>query len=167
MPTASSAQRSQPKVVPASTARVGHLRGEHQLLVLLGLLGEEVPATGSELDLHAEALGGEELGGGQAELHLAAGADQHDVGVVHRHERVAAAVQRVPRSVPSRTGRSWRERISAVGPSWATATAQAAAVSLASAGRITRRPGDGPERGDVLDRLVGGPVLADARRSRG
>ena len=44
-------------------------------------------------------------------------------------------------AVPSRTGTSWRVRISAVGPSASTAIRQAWAVSLASAGRITRRPG--------------------------
>ena len=41
---------------------------------------------------------------------------------------------------------------------------QAAAVSLASAGRTTSRPRDVPQRPQVLDRLVGRAVLAEADR---
>ena len=51
-----------------------------------------------------------------------------------------------------------------MGPSCSTARRQASAVSLASAGRMHAEPGDGAQRGDVLDRLVGGTVLADAHR---
>ena len=51
-----------------------------------------------------------------------------------------------------------------MGPSCSTARRQASAVSLASAGRITRSPGMARSDGDVLDRLVGGAVLADADR---
>ena len=39
------------------------------------------------------------------------------------------------------TGTPWRVSTSTVGPSWSTAARHAAAVSLASAGRITCRPG--------------------------
>ena len=44
-------------------------------------------------------------------------------------------------AVSARTGSSWRERMRAVGPSLLTAMRQAWAVSLASAGRITRSSG--------------------------
>ena len=58
----------------------------------------------------------------------------------------------------------WRDSTRAVGPSESTAMRQAWAVSLASAGRITRRPGTARSGGQLLDRLVGGAVLAEAHR---
>ena len=67
-------------------------------------------------------------------------------------------------TVSASTGRSWRLSTSAVGPLESTAICHAAAVSLASAGRITRRPGHGPQRCELLDGLVGRAVLAEADR---
>ena len=43
-------------------------------------------------------------------------------------------------------------------------TRQASATSFASPGRITIRSRHRPQRGELLDRLVRGPVLADADR---
>ena len=69
--------------------------------------------------------------------------------------------------VPSSTGRSWRVRISATGPSRSTATRHACG-GLVGVGRADHaQAGDGPQRGEVLDRLVGRAVLAERRRSRG
>ena len=51
-----------------------------------------------------------------------------------------------------------------MGPSASTAIRHAWAVSLASAGRITRRFGHGPHGGQLLDGLVGGTVLAQPDR---
>jgi hypothetical protein len=62
------------------------------------------------------------------------------------------------------TSTFWRVSTSAVGPSWSTTARHAVTVSLASAGRITCSPGIARKRGEVLDRLVGGAVLADADR---
>ena len=43
-------------------------------------------------------------------------------------------------------------------------TRQASATSFASQGRITFSPGIGPQRGELLDRLMGGAVLAEPDR---
>ena len=62
-------------------------------------------------------------------------------------------------------GTVWRVSTSTVGPSvFARAVRQAATVSTSSAGRSTVTPGISRKRLDVLDGLVGRPVLADRDR---
>ena len=65
----------------------------------------------------------------------------------------------------SNTGRFCRDSARPAGRSLCSRIVrQATAVSLASAGRTKSRPGDGPQRGEVLDRLVGRAVLAQPDR---
>ena len=85
--------------------------------------------------------------------------------LVDEHVRAARHARRRRSAVPSSTGSFWRVRISAVGPVAVEVDApRLAAISLASAGRITRRPGIARSDGELLDRLVGRAVLADADR---
>ena len=59
---------------------------------------------------------------------------------------------------------SWRVRIRAVGPSASTAMRQACR-GLVGVGRTDHpQSGHGPHRGQLLDGLVGGPVLAEPDR---
>ena len=58
-------------------------------------------------------------------------------------------------------GSPWRDSTMIVGPALAMASAQACALSLASAGRITRMPGMA-QACQVLDRLMRRAVLAKA-----
>ena len=101
---------------------------------------------------------------------LGAGGDQDDLRRSLLGDRGGrrrrAAPPRGP-SPPSRpgSGRFCRVRARATGPCRCSiATRQASAVSLASAGRITRQAGDGAQRGELLDRLVGRAVLAQEDR---
>ena len=65
----------------------------------------------------------------------------------------------------SRVGSAWRDSISATGSCRiGMSTRQASTTSFASRGPHVDHAGHGPDRGQVLDRLVGRPVLADADR---
>ena len=99
--------------------------------------------------------------------HLAAGADQDDVGVLAAvDEDVGPPVRhRSARSaVPSSTGRSWRVRISAVGPSPVDGDPQGLRRLVGVGRPDDPQPGHGPQGGQLLDRLVGRAVLAEADR---
>ena len=84
---------------------------------------------------------------------------EQDVGAPRARPRPRPAAAR------SSTGSFWRVSTSTVGPSRrAIATRHASTVSAASAGRRTTRFGNGAQHREVLDRLVGRPVLAHADR---
>ena len=102
---------------------------------------------------------------GHREVHLGAGGDQRRL-----------ARRRPPRPARSRRGRSGSRRYrcaASAGPAASaparrarrrgcTASSQHSAVSTASAGRKTSRLRHGAQAGQVLDRLVRRPVLAEA-----
>ena len=95
--------------------------------------------------------------------------DDDDVGVVGgvaAAEHVTA-LQTPSASVPSRTGMPCRVRMKPTGPlplPRARMLRHAYAVSFGSPGRTTDEIRDRPQRREVLDRLVGGAVLAEADR---
>ena len=171
--TESSAQRSQPNDAAASTASVGDVGGQH--LVLGVVVDGSRTASQHGIDTTRTRMPSASSSGFGVEAHrdLAAGADEHDVEIVVGVLDAVAVAQDV-RAIAQAArllggavehGRSWRVRISAGrARRCSTATCQATAVSLASAGRMTRRPGMARSGGEVLDRLVGGAVLAEADR---
>ncbi len=80
MATVSSAYRSQPNGLAASTARRGTPLGSTPWPVAVGLGGEEIPGReGDHPGGHPS--GRQQLGGGHAQLDLAAGADEHHLGL--------------------------------------------------------------------------------------
>jgi hypothetical protein len=109
----------------------------------------------------------QKLGRGHAHRYLGAGADQHHVGLVtavDQHVGAPLEIGGPDPSVPSSTGRFCRLRIRAVGPSRSIATRRACA-DLVGVGRPDDpQPGHGPDGSQLLDRLVGGAVLAQADR---
>ncbi len=107
------------------------------------------------------------------ELDLGAGGDQDHVGraALGVEQDVAAAVRRrrwsaKPVASPrGKTGTFCRVSARPAGRSVCSRmVCQAATVSLASAGPDDVEAGDGAQRGEVLDRLVGRAVLAEADR---
>ena len=81
MPTVSSAQRSQPKVAPASTESVGTLGRQHVVLVRRRSARRRAPSTASTRPGRAMPSAASSVGGVDAERDLGAGADEDDVGV--------------------------------------------------------------------------------------
>ena len=143
-------------------------RRQHAVAVVVVLLGEAVQA-GHGHHARGDAVRLEQLGGVGADVHLGAGADQDQVG--RRPSTTRAARRRRGRSrrpgISSgfQIGRPWRLSTSAVGVSLcSSAKRQASAVSFASAGRTHVDVRRGAQVGQLLHRLVGRPVLAEADR---
>ena len=122
---------------------------------------------GSDVDLGVDALGGEQLGGRDATCTSLPVADEHDVGIVGR----AAARRRPCARLAAGGALEHREVLAGEDQRGGAVVLDGEPPRL---GRLVgvggpdhAEAGDGPQRGEVLDRLVGGAVLADARRSRG
>ena len=143
----------------------GHLGREDLVLHVVGLLLEQLPA-GERRHLGVDALGREQLGGGDRDVHLAAGGHQHEVGVFGGAQHVRAAGQAHPRGALEHRQVLPREDERG-GPVVLDGEAPRLGRLVGVGGPDHPEPGDGAQRGDVLDRLVGGAVLADARPSRG
>ena len=105
--------------------------------------------------------------GADAHPHLGAGADQHDVEVAVRRSSTSTYAPRGTPSaarsaVPSSTGTFWRVRMSAVGPV-AVDVDPPRLRGLVRVGRADQpEAGHRPHRRELLDRLVGRAVLAEA-----
>ena len=169
MVTPSSAQRSQPKRDAGLDRERGHLGREHARPGTRRPASSNSSQHGMDTTRTAMPSSASRLGGLDADAHLAAGADQHEVGssppASTQHVRAPGdAVGAACPRAPAGPGGSARARS---GRRASTATRQAAAVSLASAGRITRRPGMARSAGEVLDRLVGRARPRRGRPSRG
>ena len=156
--------------MPASTlTRALTPRGQHRLPVRLVLLVEPLLA-GHRDDPGRGAVGLQPLPGGQAELHLGAGADEDHlrlaVGRLGQH--VAAlghALGAAAATSRSRVGSVCRLSASAVGPVGVLQRLPPGPGGLVGVGRADHvQARDGAQRGQVLDRLVGRAVLAEADR---
>ena len=156
--------------MPASTeTRAFTVGGMHGLAV--GRLLRVEPLAARHRDHPGlDALLGEDLAGLDGELDLGAGADEHHVGRCRPRRRAArsrrvatSAVSAKPSSPRGKVGTFCRVRIDArpAGRCCSRIAFQQAAVSLASRGADDVEAGDRPQRGEVLDRLVGRAVLAE------
>ena len=116
-----------------------HARRQHRLAVLAVLGGEAVPARQAD-----DAHGGRRPSASCSAASMATATSLPVATMTSAGSPSASRTTPAPRSTaePSvHTGTPWRVSTSTVGPSWSTAARHAAAVSLASAGRITCRPG--------------------------
>ena len=157
--TCSSAQRSQPIEMAASTDTVGTSSAEHVVLVVLVLLLEELPARHRD-DAHGEV---EQVGGLQCDPDLGARGDDDRLGIVLVAQHVG----------PLRDARGLAELVAVehrqVLPrqderGGALEVLDDEAPGLGRLRRVRRaqhdEARDRPERREVLDRLVGRAVLA-------
>ena len=144
MATESSAQRLQPKDAAASTDSTGASVARAPRPGNRRPAPRTAPSSACDTTRADDAVAGEQLGRLDADRHLAARADQDHVGVLAARDEHVGALGHVGGPL----GRARRGRAcsggtgsSAVGPSLSTAMRKAWAVSLASAGRMTRSSG--------------------------
>ena len=165
MHTVASAYRSHPNEEAASTASRGTPVGEHLAPVVVGLVGEQLPRR----ERHhpgGDAVRGQLVGGGQAELDLAAGADEDDPGraAVRVAQHVGAAGHALG-GQPGRVGQDG-ERLAGQDEGGGTVAVDGDAPGLGRLVGVGRpdhpQAGHGPHGGQLLDGLVGGAVLAQA-----
>ena len=144
------------------------LRRQHAVAILLRLIVEQFPRRHAH---HArlDALRLELFVRFDAQRHFAAGRQQEHVRLAVRRVGQDIGALATPAAgaylVRSSVGSACRVRMSAAG-SWCSfmMTFQASATSLASRGPQHDQARDGPQRRQLLDRLVRRPVLADADR---
>ncbi len=146
--------------------------GGGQHLVAVGLVWRSKSSQrGHADDAGLDAFRVELLVGVSAEGDLAAGADEDHVrlavgGVGEDVGALGQAGGRARTCVRSRVGIAWRVRTRAIGGDGSWTLFQASMTSLASPGRTTIMPGIARRRDELLDRLVGRAVLADADANR-
>ena len=157
--------------VPAEGAgrldgQAGHPGGQHLVPVVVGLARRTGPRTGSDTTRAAMPVGGQQVGGGQAQLDLAAGADQDHLGRPVRG--LAQDVAAPGHAVGGPLGRLGQDRELLSGQDQGGGPV-AVDGDPPGLGRLVGvgRPdhpqvGHGPHRGQLLDGLVGGTVLAQA-----
>ena len=138
MPIESSAHRVQPKVVAASTESTGTPGGSTRPRYASGWASNR-SQDGRETTLAGDAVIGEPLGRLDAHGDLAAGADEHDPRVGDRTDGGPAALdgRAVRHHGDALAAEDQRRRARRAPPP----PARPAAVSLASAGRMSWRPG--------------------------
>ena len=105
---------------PRPRPRAGHAGRQHSSRYAVGLGGEAVPRRHGH-DAGGDALLGEGRPPRDAHRDLAAGADEHESGLVGVARRTRGAHRSHGRAVGARPGRPGGDRTSAVGPSWSTA----------------------------------------------
>ena len=165
MATESSAQRSQPERHAGLDGQGGHLRREHLVLYVVGLLLEQVPAR-QRHHLGVDALGGEQLGGGDATCTSLPVPTSTTSGSSAARSTYAPRARLTPGGAVEHRQVLPREDERG-GPVVLDGEAPRLGRLVGVGGPDHAQAGDGPQRGEVLDRLVGGAVLADARPSRG
>ena len=160
MPTDASAHRAQPKVVAASTESAGDAGRQHVALVVLGLALEPVPRRHRDHP-GGDAVGLEAGGGVEAHRHLAAGADEHDLRAVDVVDDGGADLDGEPVGHDRHGLAGEDEGGRAVGLD-GHAPRLGRLVGVGRADQL--QLGHGPQGGELLDRLVGGAVLAETDR---
>ena len=160
MPTDASAHVAQPKVAAASTDSAGNARRQHVAPVVVGLALEPVPRRHGHHP-GGDAVGLEPGGGVEAHRHLAAGADEHDLRAVDVVDDGGAHLDGEPVGHDGHALAGEDERGGAVGLD-GDAPRLGRLVGVGRADHL--QLGHGPQRRQLLDRLVGGAVLTEADR---
>ena len=164
--TKSSAHRSQPeRRTPASTDRVGTSGGRTSSCTS-SVCSSSRSQHGSEVTWAWTPSAASSSAAATRDVHLAARGDEHDVGILGGPQHV-----RAPGEAHAGGALEHGQVLAREDQRGGSVVLDGEAPGLGGlvgvGGPDHAQPGDGAQRGDVLDRLVGGPVLADARPSRG
>ena len=163
---------SQPLLTPASTLTRARMPGGEDRIAVGQVLRGEPFHAGHRDDASGDAVRLQQVAGIKRDLHFGAGADQQDAGsaAVCISEDVRAAGGPVGGSVASviASVKDWYvlpaqdDAGGTVGVLDDGAPADAGLVRVAGPDHV--EPGDIPKRGELLDRLMGRPVLAQPDR---